>query len=384
MKQVLFVIPDLGCGGTNPSLEALYSHLKNYYKITVFALVHQPRSRSYLFDEVLLPADINLSLLFANFHDLSGLNQLRSFVIKSLNILLRLFHVDLSRCICVKAVRRLELASNYDTIVAYQEGRATQFVSLFHILNKVAWVHCNYDQWRSRDYSEQVIYCSFCHIVCVSAYTASVFSNRYPLLKNRVIGVHNFIESESIIKLGNERIDDASFNNDKFTILSVGRFHSIKQFHEIPQIASILKTKGVDFNWYILGEGYDKKEVKLFVDNLNKFQVSHNVKWLGGKSNPYPFFKHSDLYVCTSKSEACPMVFIEAKIFGVPIVTTDFPSSYEFIINNVTGIITPMKDMSDVLFDVITSKTKYIVIKNNVSNFVFDNNTQFSKLETIL
>lgn len=384
MKKLLFVIPDLGFGGTNPSLEALYSHLKNQFVISVFAIAHQPRSRPFLFDEVLLPQQRSLSCLFANLHELSGFNKILSFIIKLSDAIFRLCHIDLRRYVCKKSVKTIEASSDFDTVIAYQEGTATQFVSLFQVKDKVAWVHCNYEKWRAKDYSDLDLYRNFNYIVCVSDYTASVFSRRYPILKSRVVGVHNLVEPKNILSLGSEDIDDARFNSERFTILSVGRFHSVKRFRVIPQIAMYLKEKGVDFCWYILGDGSDLKEVELFIDNLNKYQVSQYVKWLGGKSNPYPYFNHSDLYVCTSESEACPMVFIEAKLLGVPIVTTDFPSSYEFIENNINGVITPLEKMPEVLYEILTNKTQYDVIKTNVSNFLYDNTQLMLKLSAVL
>lgn len=41
----------------------------------------------------------------------------------------------------------------------------------------------------------------------------------------------------------------------------------------------------------------------------------------------------ADLYVCLSESETCPMVFLEAQLFNLPIVNTYFPSANEFIDN---------------------------------------------------
>lgn len=384
MKKLLFIIPDLGFGGTNPSLEALYNHLKYQYDIKVFAIAHQPRSRTFLFDEVLLPQQRDLSLLFANLSDLSGFNKILAFLIKLPDAILRLCHIDIRRYVCKKSVKVIEASSGFDTVIAYQEGVATQFVSLFQVKNKVAWIHCNYEKWRAKDYSELNLYLNYKNIVCVSDYTASIFSRRYPLLESRVVGVHNFVDSKTILRLGSENIDDARFNNERFTILSVGRFHNIKRFRAIPQIAKYLKEKGVDFCWFVLGDGSDKKEVETFVDNLNNYKVSQFVKWLGGKSNPYPYFKQSDLYVCTSESEACPMVFIEAKLFGIPIVTTDFPSSYEFIENNVNGVITPLEKMSEVLCDILTNNNQYDILKTNVSCFSYDNSRLMLKLSAIL
>ena len=72
--------------------------------------------------------------------------------------------------------------------------------------------------------------------------------------------------------------------------------------------------------------------------------------WLGEKVNPYPYFKDTDQYVCLSELEACPMVFLEAKLFNIPIVTTDFPSAREFVKDG-EGTISPLEDLPQAIIN---------------------------------
>lgn len=338
--KLLFVIPSLKTGGTNSSLDALYSHLKEEYNISVFAISHQPRDHNYSFDEVLLPQDGVLSLLYSDYSKQKGIHKLYAFFCKALQSLLRIVGVDLGMFYAKRVIRRLEHQNHYDHVVAYQEGYATKFTSLFSNSNKMAWIHCNYDTYLPQGKSEESIYNRFERIVCVSEYTASVFERRYPALSEKVIAIHNLIDEERIKKMAETPIDDSRFVTDKTTLLSVGRFSTIKRFREIPRVALELKNCGLQFVWYILGPQDGSNEYAAFLDNLEKYGVQDCVRWLGGKSNPYPYFKASDVYVCLSESEACPMVFKEAKLFGLPIVTTDFPSAYEFI-HEGEGVIAP-------------------------------------------
>ena len=242
-----------------------------------------------------------------------------------------LWGVDFKLLLGRRIVRRLESETNYDYIVAFMEGFATQFGSLFHSSNKVAWVHCNYNMYLPFGETEEEIYRQYSRIVCVSKYTADLFCERYPSLKERTTAIYNLVDVPPLLSLSTEPIDDKRFSNKLFTILSVGRFHNVKRFREIPFIASQLKERGDCFCWYILGPNTDKEEMLSYEANLKKYNVSDCVRWLGAKANPYPYFKAANLFVCISESEACPIVFNEAKVFGLPIVTTDFPSSYEFI-----------------------------------------------------
>ncbi len=104
---------------------------------------------------------------------------------------------------------------------------------------------------------------------------------------------------------------------------------------------------------------------------------------LGEKANPYPYMARSDLYVCLSSSEACPMVFNEAKILKLPMVTTDFGSAFEFITNGVDGIITPIDIMPNVLSRLMKDKKEMLKLKCNISNYGYDNASIQNKLNEI-
>lgn len=384
MKRILFVIPDLGAGGTNPSLEALYNHIKDLYEFHVYAISSQTRSRAFEFDEVLMPSNMLLSVLLTDFNKQRGIHKALAFIGKTLQNLLSFMKVDLKSVIGKKVAKKLESVIDPDCVVAYQEGFTTKFVSFFTISTKTAWVHCNYDMWMPKDKSEESLYVNYKHIVCVSDYTASVFTNRYPRLKERVIGIHNFVDYDRILAMGEQMIEDNRFITDRFSIISAGRFHSVKRFREIPRLAADIKKRGVDFYWYILGDASDPREIIAFNEALQEYNVSGYVKWLGGKNNPYPYFKASDLFVCTSESEACPMVFIESKIMGTPIVTTDFPSAYEFLHDDVDGRIVPLDRIADVIYELINDKAHYIRIKKNSINCSYNNEEQELKIQTVL
>ena len=53
---------------------------------------------------------------------------------------------------------------------------------------------------------------------------------------------------------------------------------------------------------------------------ISDHSVENEVICLGNKTNPYPYFKVADLLVSTSSSEACPMIFNEAKILNLPVM----------------------------------------------------------------
>lgn len=379
MKKLLFIIPGLGTGGTNSSLDSFYTLFKDKYHISVFSISHQPRNHKYSFDEALLKEDKVLSLLYANFSDQKGISKVFAVFFKTAQSLCRKLNIKLAEIRGKKVIQKIESSEKYDFIIGYQEGFATMFSSMFQNRNKVAWIHCNYDYYLPIGKSEENMYNQFTNIVCVSKFTASVFVKRYPTLESRTMFIHNLIDSNRINILAQNIITDADFSTKYINLISVGRFSTVKRFREIPSIAQKLKNKGLKFMWYILGPADSSDESVLFKQNIDKYSVNDCVKWLGGKSNPYPYFKKSDLYVCLSESEACPMVFKEAKLFSLPIATTDFPSAYEFV-NEHEGIISSFEDISDAINTMINKIEKgyKIVTTDN------ENNEDIIKINSIL
>lgn len=368
MKKILFIIPGLGTGGTNSSLDSVYTLFKDKYYISVFSISHQPQNKNYSFDEALLKQNRILSLMCANFSDQKGIFKFFAFFIKTVQSLCRKFNIELAELYGKSIVKKIESKEKYDLVIGYQEGFATKFASLFQNANKVAWIHCNYDYHLTAGKSEELLYDKFKKIVCVSKFTASVFTNSYPSFSRKTIYIHNSIDTERIKKLAQEPVSDIDTSNNLPILISVGRFSTVKRFREIPRIANFLKEKGINFIWYILGPSDDSPECSLFMSAMERYPVHDCVKWLGGKSNPYPYFREANLYVCLSESEACPMVFKEAKLFGLPIVTTDFPSAYEFV-NEHEGIISSFDDLSDAIITMMNKIEKgYIIDMTNIDN----------------
>lgn len=70
-----------------------------------------------------------------------------------------------------------------------------------------------------------------------------------------------------------------------------------------------------------------------------KKKLEEYIIFLGAQKNPYPYFNISDCLLLSSEYEGYPVVFIEAQILGLPIITTDISDSREDI-ENKYGIVT--------------------------------------------
>lgn len=340
--KLLFVLPGLGTGGTLSSFVSLYSVLKNQgHNICIYALSHQGNPNQPFVDD-LCQRDYFFSSYYEDYSEMNLGRRILSLPVKLLKALDHKFSFGFSERIMKRKAKRLD-DIHFDCAIAFQEDLPTLFVSFFEMTRKVAWIHCNYKCRYNPEHSELSIYDRFDSVVNVSKYTMSQFIDIYPTLKDKCVTIYNLLNTNEIISKSTE-YDVKEFDNNFFNIVSVGRISSVKRFSRIPEI-----VRGLDNNirWYVVGPVSEQKEYESLVSNIKKYHLEDRVILTGGKSNPYPYIKQADLLVCVSESEACPMIFNEAKIFGTPILSTDFGSAYEFIEEGKSGWICSIEQIGE-------------------------------------
>ena len=365
-KKILFVIPDFYIGGTNKSLENLLLLIdSNIYEIRIFSLYED--GDFYYKEKVFKPYLIKKSLFYRLFHD--------HFWFRKFSTLFSLlFRCNASRLLHKFEINRIQKKEKFDTVIAFQEGSATQFVSLINYpVNRIAWVHCDYANRFTaiEKKSELSLYCLYNHIVSVSYSAVHSFNSIYPELKDRTKCIYNLIDRSYILRQSSQDVNFEKQGNC-CNLISVGRFVAVKQFGLIPQIVQKLKllTKK-SFCWYIVGDGNERNMVESVISSMG---LDKNIKILGAKDNPYPYFKQSDLYVCTSLSESFSYTIAESKTLHVPVLTNDFPVANEVVSPN-EGWICNVKDMAFILKDIIEDKNCiYSNVKKTIDNFKYDNN----------
>ena len=379
MKKILFIIPSLEIGGTLSSFISLYNQLCVKYDIHIFALSHDGL-QDIPFASSLLPKD---KLIHAYRCKLSNTSGLYKYFVAGIKIACRVLRVLKIKESCIYNFAIRKLNNKYDVVIGFQEELPNEFASKILSKKKIAWIHCDYSRHPACG-KELNIYKKFDKIVCVSKYTAEVFKEYYPELSDRIGYIYNILDKQKILNKSVDKNLDSRFLKDNFTIISVGRITKVKRFEFIPKIANFLKQKGLNFQWYIIGPNIGDTCFYELQNNIKLFQVDDCVIYLGGKSNPYPYFKNSNLLVSLSMSEACPMIFNEAKILGIPSISTDFPTASEFIKDGFDGKICTLEQMGEVIFNVMKNDEYYRYLLFNVQNQLYSNDEILLRLDTLL
>lgn len=352
MKSILFILSSYATGGIVSSLiSILNSELKNEYKMNTFTLVNEGGNNK-LFAHFDIGHNILTTAYRVHRENVSVKFYPVYLTVRIIKVLCSFLGVDFEGWMNKHTCKQINTL-NYDYIVAFSEGLATKFVSEIDHPQKIAWIHCDYKRCVKSIATELALYQHFYKIVCVSAFTRQSFVDLFPTLAGKTLFIHNIVDEVNIMEKSLIDISDEHFNTLRFTIVSIGRISSVKRFSLIPQIASELRNLDCVFNWYIIGPADEKDEYETLVENQNRYSTEDCVHILGAKNNPYPYVKRASLLVSLSSSEACPMIFNEAQILNVPILTANFGSAFEFIRDGENGYITSIEGMSGKLCELI-------------------------------
>jgi len=178
-------------------------------------------------------------------------------------------------------------------------------------------------------------------IVAVSSGVADDLVATARVNRKTIEVIYNPIVNEALYKKANESIDHPWFKaGGPPVVLSAGRLNAIKDFATL--IAAVKLTKQIrPLRLMILGEGNCRKELETMIVS-NKLE--DDVLLPGFISNPFPFFKHCNLFVLSSISEGLPNALIQSLALGVPVVSTDCPNGpNEILESGRWGKLVPIK-----------------------------------------
>jgi len=125
-----------------------------------------------------------------------------------------------------------------------------------------------------------------------------------------------------------------------FTVVHAGRLHPQKNQALLLEAFS---RQPAPAELWMLGQGPLEEKLRAQASRLG---IAERVRWLGFRSNPYPFFRAADCFALSSDHEGLPNTLIEAMACGTPAVSTRCPfGPDELIEDGVSGLLTPVRDV---------------------------------------
>ncbi|PWJ36997.1 glycosyltransferase [Fibrobacter succinogenes] len=390
-KKILVINQHFSTGGIKKSLESLLPILMECYDVNVLLLCGSTKE----FDEKY--PGIRIKTPFFISSGLSSLKDLKEMNLFFLRFCIKILFVYLSKIIggekVVKAFITIsKKIGKYDCVISYAHDNWSKKGAFFgggnylaikktESSNKISWVHGEPKIIGLTSKRLFLTYSEFNHVIAVSDAVKSQFETLSDgLIKCEKI--YNLINIDLILNKCRNTIYKENFG--LFRIVTVGRLSKVaKRIDKVNEIAKKLKEQGYNYKWTVVGDG---AEYDSCVKICKEYGLEGLVEYVGNQNNPYAYMKESDLFVLVSDSEAMPLVINEALIVGTPVVTTDFPSAKESVIDGVTGYITG-KDV-DSLFEKIAFCIEHDdllkKIRNNIKLHSYNNEESIQAIRSMV
>lgn len=318
MKKILFLIHDLGHGGAEKVLVNLVNNMDfERFDITVMTLF-----------------DVGVNRQFLNPH----------ITYKSCFSRMVPGNSKLMKLLTPVQLHKWLIKEHYDIEVSYLEGPSARIISGCTSTDTklVCWIHIEQktiesaiSSFRSRREAEWC-YGRFDKIITVSETVKKDFLSLFsPKIQVEVL--YNTNETEKIIDLSKEEVENNLFSANTFNIIGVGKLLKSKGFDRLARIAKRLLDERYPVRVYILGEGPEYENLKKYAQKNN---MANKLILLGYQTNPYKYVSKCDLFVCTSFAEGFSTATTEALILGIPVCTVEVSGMREMLGDNEYGMIT--------------------------------------------
>lgn len=385
MKKILFLIHTLGVGGAEKVLINLVNNMdKSKYDITVMTVIDTGIFKESIDHNVHYKTIFKIPFKKKKNSKVSSGSLHSNF--NNSKLLLKKIYQFFWRHMNTKLIYKVFIKDYYDYEVAFLEGVATKIIasSIHENSKKYAWIHVDLINEKKSEYFYKSIndqikdYIQFNKIICVSNVVKEQAEKKLGLETEKFITLYNPIDTNEIIKKANQEIVNT---NNAVTFCSVGRLAQQKGYDRLIKVSNKLKEEGLSFSVNILGEGPDKKQLEQLIDEYN---LKDYVYLLGFCSNPYPYIKNCDVFICPSRAEGFSTVASEAVVLNKACLVTDCSgmselfgkeSEYGYIVSNdEKGIYEGMKLFltNEKMRDVYSQKSKENSIRFNLKNTIED------------
>lgn len=229
------------------------------------------------------------------------------------------------------------------------------------------------------------------HAITISGYNESDLRRRFPQQSRNLRLVHNGLELERFpLRTAGARAD-----GDRPRLLSVGRLVEKKGFNLLVDAVAALRSRGIDVDCDIAGDGPLADELARQVTALG---LQDRVRLLGpvtqaqvghllGSHDAFvaPFVVGAD-----GNADGLPTVLLEAMARGIPCVAAEVTAVGEVVIDGETGWLVPTGDLGalvDAIAEAVapgTDHTEMIRRARRLVEETFDSRRQAARLRELV
>lgn len=268
----------------------------------------------------------------------------------------------------------------FDLIVDY--GGQQQLYYMVDKLDgkkKITFFHNDYSKWPYYYAADKLYYPKVDQILSISQTCVDVLKAYFPECKDKISVMQNISSPILITKQADEVVD---VPQAPLLLVSLGHIMRRKGTDFSIEAAKILRAKGVDFRWLLVGKVIEND----LINRIKQESLDEYFIFLGIRPNPYPYIKAADLYVHPSRFEGKSIALDEAKILCKPIIVTNFSTVHDQFEDRVNASICEMNGvaLADAIIELAANKElrqSYVAYLN--ANIV-DNSSEVEKLYTFI
>ena len=128
-------------------------------------------------------------------------------------------------------------------------------------------------------------------------------------------------------------------NLDEKNVLAIGRFTEQKGFDLLLPIWKKVSLEVHGWKLRIIGDGELKRNILRLAEDL---ELGDTVEFIEPTKEISKYYLSSSIYVMTSRFEGLPLVLLEAKAFGLPVVSYDCDTGpRDIVIHKQDGVLVP-------------------------------------------
>lgn len=154
----------------------------------------------------------------------------------------------------------------------------------------------------------------------------------------------------------------------KLRLVNVGSYQDKKNQKFLAEVAKVLRSRNVDFEINLLGDGEKYGYVARLISEAN---LQDKILQMGKVNNVEEYLWNSDIYVHSAYYEPLGLVLLEAMAAGLPVVTLDGRGNRDLIVQAQNGYMVYEQNaelFADRILEIWNDKQKY----NDMSKFAQD------------
>ncbi len=345
MKKVLFIIGALDSGGVAKSIVNLLNAIDRKEQEVHLLMMHDVNGPFQKY----LPADVQVHRIAETgwlLEGWSGISQLikHGHLLLALGSLLRMLLSRIDKPAAGWLLSRLfpALPGEWDVIVDYNGQQQLYYmVDKLEGKKKITFFHSDYHKWPYYERMDRKYFPKVDAICTISEQCVQSLKEVFPEVAEKVKLVPNISLPEMIYKLAEEPVEMPPLHGVIFA--TVGHVSYNKGIDLIIGASKILKQKGLDFSWILVGstDGAEK-----YIDEILHSDLKDNIYLVGVQSNPYAYMQRADIVVHPSRFEGKSITLDEAKILCKPVVVTNFSTVHDQFEDGVNASICEMTEES--------------------------------------